>query len=142
MSIVTSIANLATKPMPKMVPAKGHAWADSLVTGAFMLAGLVYWRRNKRASLAAFACGGTHLATSLLTSYDRRKAKPINLRLHRDMDLGMAAMVAAMPGFLQFEEDRQKKFFLLQATALTALANLPDFEQAMKGSSKIDSRAA
>ena len=124
MSFITSIANSVTKRLPEFLPPKGHALADMAVTGGFLLAGLAYSHRNKRAALAAFAGGGTHLLMSLLTAYDSHQNKPISLRLHREMEIGIAAMIAAMPGFLQFEEDREKRFFLLQGAAITALANV------------------
>lgn len=124
MSFLTDIENSVTRRLPKFLPPKGHALVDMAVTGGFLLAGIAYSRRNKRAALAAFAGGGTHLLMSLLTAYNSHQQKPISLRLHRQMEIGIAAMIAAMPGFLQFEEDREKRFFLVQGAALTALANV------------------
>jgi hypothetical protein len=124
MSVVISVADVVSSALPKILPSKAHAVADTVISGAFFLAGVAYWRRNRRAALGALACGGLHLATSILTSYDRQQGKPISLALHRKMELGIAAMIAAVPEFLQFEDSPERKTFLLQAAAIVALANM------------------
>jgi hypothetical protein len=38
-------------------------------------------------------------------------------------------MVAEMPRFLKFEDDKQKKFFMLQGGGIIGAANLTDFDR-------------
>lgn len=128
MAIFNRVADLASKRMPKVLSPRGHAIADYLTVATFLVVGSVFWSRHKRAALASFICGGAELATNLLTNYPGGAAKLIPFHTHRTIDLGLAAMTATMPEFLNFEDDREKKFFLAQASVITVATNLTEFE--------------
>ena|SRR5581483_11288707 len=140
MPIFTGIANSLTKPLPKVLSPKGHAIADYASIGAFAVAGALFWRRNKRAALAALICGGAELLVNLLTDYPGGVTDVISYRTHGKIDLGLAAMSATMPEFMAFTDDREKKFFLVQAASVTAITNLTDFERQRARSWRIDRR--
>src|SRR6266850_2562444 len=129
MPVVTSATNILTKRMPKVISPKAHAIVDYITVGAFLLTGVFYWSRNKRAALGAFLCGGAELATSLLTDYPGGVKKVISFRNHGKIDTGLAAMTATMPEFMSFRHTREKSFFLAQAGMMTAVTNLTDFGQ-------------
>jgi hypothetical protein len=128
MGILTKVTDIATKRLPKVLSPRGHAIADYLTIGGFLIAGTLFWRQSKRASLASFICGGAELATNLITDYPGGITPMISFRTHRTIDLGLAAMAASMPEFLGFPDDREKKFFLLQAAVVTGTANMTEFE--------------
>ena len=127
MPVVTAGANAVTKPLPRFMSPKAHAVADYLVIGSLLAAGVFFRRRSPRASLAAFICAGAELATNLLTDYPGGAARVISYETHGKIDIGLAAMMATMPEFLAFHDQDEKKFFLVEAGAVTAVANLTDF---------------
>jgi hypothetical protein len=127
MPILTSAVQLAAKPLPRAISPKAHAIIDYVTVGAFFLTAARFWRRSKRAALAALISGGAELAVSLLTNYPGGVKKVISFRIHRDIDFGLGAMTATMPEFLAFQDDAEKKFFLVQGAMITAVSQLSRF---------------
>jgi hypothetical protein len=127
MAIFNTAAKMALKPVPRFISPRAHAFMDYISVGSFLMSAAWFWSRNKRAALASVICGGTQLALSLLTDYPGGTNKAISFRVHGDIDLGLAAMSAAMPEFFAFEDDPEKKFFLAQGAVITAVRELTDF---------------
>jgi len=130
MAVILSAADSLTRRLPKVLTPKAHAATDYLTAGLFFAASAIFWRNHKRAALGAAACGGLKLVSSALTDYDRDGSNLINLSLHSKADFGVAALSAAMPQLLGFTELGPRRFFVAQAVAITALANLTDFKRA------------
>src|SRR5215471_588247 len=116
MPMINYVAGRVTKRLPKVLSPKGHAILDYVTAGAFLIAAALFWRRNKRAALAALVCGGADLDF-------------ISFPTHCKIDVGLAAMVAQMPRFMRFEQDKQKKFFALEGGSIIGAANLTDFDR-------------
>jgi hypothetical protein len=130
MPVLTSAADVLTRKFPKIVSPDAHLAADYLIAGAFFAAGAWFFlRKNRRAGLGAWICGGSTLGLTLLTSYPGGARKPIPYGLHGRIETGLAAMTATMPEFLRFEDDREKGYFLLKAGILTVLSNLTAFQR-------------
>lgn len=129
MPILNTVAKKVTQPLPKFFSPTAHAVADYLIAGAFFAAGALFWRRRKRAALSAFVCGGSELAVILLTDYPGGAKKVISFPLHREFDMGLAAMTALMPEFMAFKDETATAFFLMQGAGITALTNLTDFRE-------------
>ena len=123
--------------MPKAISPKAHAIADYFVVGSFLVAGALFWRKNKRAALSALICGGAELALNLLTDYPGGVRKVLHPHTHEKLNIGLAAMSAAMPEFMDFQDQPEKNFFLLQSGAVTVLTNLTDFEDAGRRSRRL-----
>ena len=130
MAIFNTAARMALKPVPRFISPKAHALMDYISVGSFLMSAAWFWSRNKRAVLASVICGGTQLAVSLLTDYPGGTNKAISFRVHGEIDLGLAAMSAAMPEFFAFEDDHEKKFFLAQGAVITAVRELTEFRTA------------
>lgn len=129
MPMMNTVAGNVTKRLPKLLSPKGHAIADYISAGAFLFAAAFFWRRNKRAALGSLVCAGAELALSLLTDYPGGVADVISFPTHCKIDVGLAAMVAEMPRFMKFEDDKEKKFFALQGGGIVGAANLTDFDR-------------
>lgn len=129
MPILNTIATKLTNRLPRFFSPEAHAVADYLIAGAFLAAGTMFWRRSRRAALGALVCGGSELAVILLTDYPGGMKKIISFPLHRELDLGLAAMAALMPEFMDVKDETQKTFFLLQGAGITAVTNLTDFRE-------------
>ena len=128
MPLISSVARIALSRLPKAITPKAHAVIDYITVGAFLLTGALYWRHHKRAALSAFFCGGAELALNLLTDYPGGVSKAIRFPTHGDVDLGLAAMTAAMPEFMGFENDREKRFFVAQSAGIIVGTSLTDFD--------------
>jgi hypothetical protein len=124
MAVLNSLTKMVAKPIPRMVAPKAHAMIDYASVGLFLGTTAWFWRRNRRAAMASLICGGTELAIMLLTDYPGGMKKFISFRTHREMDYGLAAMVASMPGFLAFKGDDETKFFRVQGALITLLGEL------------------
>lgn len=127
MPILTSAAQIAAKPFPKAISPQAHAIIDYISVGAFFMTAVWFWRRSKRAAIAALISGGAELAVSLLTNYPGGMKKVINFRTHRDIDFGLGAMIATMPEFLAFKDEDERKFFLAQGAMISAISELTRF---------------
>ena len=127
MPLLNSVTKIAAKPLPRMISPKAHAVIDLISVGTFFAAATFFWRRSKRATLAALICGASELAVSLLTDYPGGVKKVISFRTHGEIDLGLAAMAATMPEFLAFKDESEKKFFLGQGAIITGVAQLTQF---------------
>jgi hypothetical protein len=130
MAVAISAADALTRRLPKLIPPKAHAAGDYLTAGIFLAASTLLWRNHKRAALGAAACGGLKLVTSALTDFDGDNSNLIDLKLHSRVDIGIAAMSAAMPELIGIKEPRAKRFFIGQAIFITALTNLTEFTPA------------
>ena len=127
MAIFNTAAKWALKPLPRFISPKAHAFVDYVSVGSFFMSAAWFWSHNKRAALASAICGGTQLALSLLTDYPGGTNKAISFRMHGEIDLGLATMSAAMPEFFDFENEHEKKFFLVQGAVITAVRELTEF---------------
>jgi hypothetical protein len=132
MPVLTRAADVATRRLPKLFSADAHRTADYLLAGSFIAAGAWFWRRNRRAALASWISGGSLLSLTLLTSYpgkDRHYRHYLTFPFHGKVEIGMAAMVAAMPEFFQFEDDKERHFFTIKAGLLTVISNLTAYSE-------------
>lgn len=129
MPMLNSITKVAAKPLPRMISPKAHAILDYVIVGTFFASAGWFWRRNKRAAIASLLSGGAKLAVSLMTDYPGGVRKVIHYPVRREIDLGIAVMVATMPEFLAFKNEPQRKFFLAEGALITAvneLAQIPE----------------
>ena len=126
MPIFNSLAKIAAKPIPRAVKPQLHAVVDYASIGLFLATVPLFWRRNRRATVASLVSGGAELAIVLLTDYPGGIKNFISFRTHREIDYGLAAMVATMPESLGFKEANEAKFFRLQGALLTLLGELTE----------------
>lgn len=119
---------MAAGRMPKKISPSVHAVLDYAIAASFVLAGALFWKRNRRAALGSLLCGGATAAVSLLTDYSGRNGKPISYPMHGQVDAGLVAMTAAMPRLMGIEDEREAKFFSREALAKTAITAMTDFD--------------
>ena len=62
MPILNSAVQIAAKPFPRAISPKAHAIIDYVTVGSFLMTAAWFWRRSKRAALAALISGGAELA--------------------------------------------------------------------------------
>ena len=141
MPTINSLAKVVAKPLPRMISPKTQAILDYLRVGSFLGTATWFWRHNKRAAIAALLCGSAKLAVTLLTDNPGGVRKIITPHARREIDLGLAAMVATMPEFFAFKDEPQKKFFLAQGALITIGSELTQYPE-RSGKRKERARAA
>jgi hypothetical protein len=119
---------LAAGRMPKVVKPRAHAVLDYAVVGSFVLTGVLFWRRNKRASFGSLICGAAAALNVLMTDYPGGRYPYITYKSHGHADAGIAGLTAAIPRILSFEDEPEARIFAAQAVAETAIAGLTDFD--------------
>src|SRR5271165_2216977 len=118
----------AVGKMPKVIDPTTHAVLDCAVAGSFLLMGILFWKRNKRAAVSSLFCGGAAAANIWLTDYPGGGRKLISYKAHGHFDTGIAGMTAGMPRLLRFEDEPEASFFEIEALAQTAIVGLTDFD--------------
>lgn len=132
MSLLQKGVQMAAGRMPKVINPTLHAVLDYAVAGSFMVMGAVLWNRNKKAALSAFICGGAAATNALLTDYPGGVYPVMSFKSHGRVDAGLAGLTAAMPKFMNFEDDPEARMFGAQAiveTAVTAMTNFDYYEE-------------
>lgn len=126
MSMLNTVAKAVTKPMPRMISPKSHSMLDYVTAGIFLASAGFFWRRNKRAAIASLVSGTAVAAVSALTEYPGGVNGVFGLERHRNIEIGLAAMVATMPAFFSFEDEPEKNFFRIQGVLMTCISELTD----------------
>ena len=137
MPISTKLTELATKPLPKFISPGAHAIIDYATAGAFLTAGALLWKNNKRAALGSFLCGNLVGSLIFLTDCPGGVWKKISFETHGNIDPGVSALVASMPNLLGFSEERESKLFQSIGIGLAAVRSLTRFDE---GSSNEETR--
>ena len=127
MPMFNNVVKMAVKPLPDVISPKGHAVIDYMIAGAFFATAGLFWRRNKRAAVGSLLCGAMQLAVNILTDYPGGMRKTIRFSTRRKLDLDLAAMTVAMPEFLNFKDEPQRKFFTTQGLVITVANELTRF---------------
>jgi len=139
MALMQKGVALAAGRMPKMISPRVHSALDYAVAGSFLLAGALFWKRNRRAAIGSLLCGGATAAVSLLTDYPGGVRKVIPYAMHGQIDTGLIAMTAAMPKLVNIENEREAKFFSRQAVVKTAITAMSNFDNGRRKKSRRDS---
>jgi hypothetical protein len=127
MATFNRVAKIVALPIPRVLSPRVHAGVDYVRIGIFVAGAGRYWRRNKRVAIAALVCAGAETALDLLTDYDGRSGKPLNFHTHRELEIGLASMAAAMPALMGFEKEPARNLFLAQGVASTVVLEITRF---------------
>lgn len=128
MALMQKGVAMAARRLPKKISPRVHSALDYAVAGSFLLAGAIFWKRNRRAAVGSLLCGGATAAVSLLTDYSGDRSKPIPYSMHGRIDTGLIAMTAAIPRMVNIEGDPAARFFSGEAMAKTAITAMTDFD--------------
>ncbi len=123
--------------MPKVISPKEHAIADYITIGGLVLMGALFWKKNKRAAIAALTCAGAEAANTLLTDFPGGVAKVISFHTHGRIDMGLAATCSAMPNFMSFDDEPEAKYFRIMGLNITTVGALTDFREERPRRSKL-----
>lgn len=119
---------MAVGKMPKVIDPTTHAVLDYAVAGTFLIMGIVFWKRSKRAAIGSLLCAGAAAANIAFTDYPGGSRELLSYKAHGHVDAGIAGMTAAMPRLLSFDDEPEAKFFEMGALSETAIVSLTDFD--------------
>jgi hypothetical protein len=119
---------MAAGKLPKVIKPRPHAVIDYAVAGSFLLMGALWWKRNRRAAVGCFICGGATATNSLLTDYPGGIFREITYRNHGRIDAVIAGLTASIPGFMNFKDEPEARFFGSSGVGQTAITSLTDFK--------------
>ena len=128
MSLIQTGMNLMSNRMPKVIGPTTHAIIDYAVAGSFIAMGALYWRRNKRAAISAFICGGATAMNAMLTDYPGGVWKKMSYQTHGKVDAGLVGATGSMPSLMGFADDNEARFFKVQAIAEATVTAMTDFD--------------
>ncbi len=114
--------------MPKVIDPTTHAVLDYAVAASFLLMGVRFWKRSKRAAIGSLFCGGAAAANIMFTDYPGGTHPILSYKMHGRIDAGIAGVTAVVPRVLRFGDEREARFFEIEALVNTAIAGLTDFD--------------
>lgn len=128
MPLLETGVRAVTGKMPKVITPRFHAIADYAVAGSLLLMGALLWRRNRRAAIAALACGAAEVATAAITDYPGGLSRSISFKTQGRIDAALATAIGSMPIVLDFANDREALAFRVQGIAVAAITGLTDYD--------------
>jgi len=129
MPIVQKGVAAMSNHMPKVISPKGHAIADYITLAGLVGMAAIFWKKNKRAGIAALTCAAAEATNTMLTNFPGGVAKMISFRTHGKIDMGLAATCSAMPNFMGFDDEPEAKFFRVMGINITVIGALTDFSE-------------
>ena len=132
MPIANTAARAVAPRLPKMISPAAHAVIDYVMFGAFFTAGALLWKKNKRASLAAYLCADIVGTLAFLTDMPGGVWKKISFETHGRVDPGLSLLAASVPQMLAFKGEHEAKLFHGMGVAMAVVGGLTDFAQGSK----------
>jgi hypothetical protein len=132
MPIANTAARAVAPRLPKMISPAAHAVIDYAMFGAFFTAGALFWRKNKRASLAAYLCADIVGTLAFLTDMPGGVWKKISFETHGRVDPGLSLLAASVPQMLAFKGEHEAKLFHGMGVAMAVVGGLTDYAQGSK----------
>ncbi|HLJ89335.1 MAG TPA: hypothetical protein VKZ53_21135 [Candidatus Angelobacter sp.] len=127
MPLINKAVGVIAKRLPKMISPEAHRTIDYATAGGFLLMGVLLWKKNKHASLAAMFCGATGAANALVTSFPGRGARILDFETHGKIDAILAGVAAAVPNIFGFADQPEADPFYMQGVVIGAVTGMTDF---------------
>lgn len=127
MSILTNALSSMEDHLPKVISPRAHGYIDYAHSALFLTAGLLFWKRNRRAAIAALAASGFVLVESLLTDYPLGARPLLSFRTHGEMDTAFVPSMMALPRALGFADKVESWFFRGNGIAEAFVVGMTDF---------------
>ena len=128
MNWVNKISSVAIDRLPKKISPGSHAMIDYGLAAATAGFGLLCLKRNKAAAAAAFMASMGQVTNVAITDIPGGVCREISFPLHGRIDMGITAVLTAMPRFLGFADQPESRFFYASALATSILTGLTDFD--------------
>jgi hypothetical protein len=121
------ISSVAIDRLPKRISPSTHAIIDYGLAAATAGYALMCWKRNKAAAAAALMAAMAEVTNVAITDIPGGICKEISFPLHGRIDMGLTAMLTAMPQFMGFANEPESKFFYASALATSIVTSMTDY---------------
>jgi hypothetical protein len=115
------------KKLPKVITPTVHSVIDYAMIGTFILMGALFWKNNRRASIAAFGCAAAETTNVLLTDFPGGITDVISFETHGRIDGALAGATASLPNLLGFGDEPEAKYFRIQGLSIGAVTGMTEF---------------
>ncbi len=127
--------------LPNVISPRAHGFIDYPHSALFLAAGLMFWKKNKRAAIAALATGGFVLVQSLLTDYPLGVVPVLSFRTHGRMDTALVGASFGIPRFGGFADTPEAWLFKINGVAEAFVVAMTDFNSARAHEERIEETA-
>lgn len=127
MNWLNRVSDLAIDRMPKRIDPATHATIDYALAAGTAAFGLMCFRTNKAAGVAAMVAAMAEATNVAMADIPGGVAKSISFPLHGRIDMGLSGILAALPGFMGFADTKEARFFYAAAAATTMVVSMTDF---------------
>jgi hypothetical protein len=141
MSLSNVFLKKLDKRLPDVISPRTHGFIDYPHSALFLAAGVFFWKRNKRAAIAALATGGFVLVQSLLTDYPLGVAPVLSFRTHGRMDAALVGASFSLPRFAGFSDKPEAWLFKVGGVAEAFVVAMTDFDSARAHEERLESTA-
>lgn len=124
---VEKVSSVAIDRMPKKISPGTHALIDYGLAAATAVFALLCWKRNKAAAAAAMMAAMAEVTNIAITDIPGGVCKEISFPLHGRIDMGLTAMLTAMPKFMGFGDEPERLFFYSSALATGIVTSMTDY---------------
>ncbi|HLJ29102.1 MAG TPA: hypothetical protein VKY85_20505 [Candidatus Angelobacter sp.] len=138
MPLVTKAVETVSNKLPKIISPRAHAIFDYAQMGIFIVMGAFFWKKNKRASVAAFCCAAAEATNVLLTDYPGGVKPVFSFETHGKIDAAMAGAVASLPNLLGFAGEPQAKHFRIRGGVMAGVTAMTRFKEEVPFESEFD----
>ncbi len=113
--------------LPKAISPRVHGYLDYAQAAMLLGLGIVYRKRNRAASAAAFTTGALMLTQALLTDYPLGAEPVLPFATHGRIDAAFASTAWAIPKLFGFADTKEAEAFALQSALVGTIASFTDF---------------
>lgn len=107
-----------------LIPPKVHRIIDFLMVAVFAVAPFLI-ELNTRTHMGSFALAALILVLALLTRAPGETSRPVSMKMHKMLDIGLGAVMVAVPLIRQWTGD-SRWFYLATGAAILVVALLTD----------------
>src|SRR5215470_8092471 len=124
MPLITKAVETVGNRLPKVISPRAHAFFDYVQIVGFTVTGILFWKKNRRASVASFCCAAAEATNALLTDYPGGATQVWSFETHGKVDAAMAGAVASLPNLLGFGGESQAKHFRIRGAVIAGVTAL------------------
>lgn len=127
MTLLTDVTAAAANRLPKVIGPKAHGVIDYAQSAFFLTVGLLCWKRNRPAAIAALGTSALVLTQALLTDYPLGVKPVISFETHGKIDAYFASTSWAIPKLFGFRGTPAAKVFEANSVVAGGIVGMTDF---------------
>ena len=119
-----------------VIPPKVHRIIDFVMVAVFAAAPFLFVELTGRTRLMSFALAALILVLALLTRAPGETSRPLSMKMHRMLDIGLGAVLVALPLIRSWTHDA-RWYYLATGAAILIVAVLTDDREVVVPASRV-----